>query len=175
MEIQDFEIFFHNIGHSIDNARQADIIFLGWSQLLFAIDWRLFDAFEQKHHLRMFNMGLADVYSGDFYLRIARKWDLHPKLWVINADRDLKDYRSGFFFMTLTGGHGSSAVDEVVKHSRLRAYKNVISRNLEWRAKMASGLLKTDPYRSATTGSWYYSTIGRTTHPTKTPRLRRWS
>jgi hypothetical protein len=154
-EIQDFEIFFDDIGHSVGNAKQADIIFLGWSRLLFGIDWRLFDTFGQKHHLRMFNMGLADVYSGDLYLRIIRKWDLHPKLWVINADRDLKDYHNGFFFMTLSGGRGTSAAAKVVKYGRLRAYKNVIGRNVRWRAKMALGLLKADPYRSATTGNWY--------------------
>jgi hypothetical protein len=37
----------------------------------------------------------------------------------------------------------------------MRALKNVIGRNIRWRVKMATGLLKYDPYRSATSGNWY--------------------
>jgi hypothetical protein len=155
-EIQDLEIFFDDIGHSVENARQADIIFLGWSRLLFGMDWRLFEDFERKHQLKMFNMGLADVYSGDFSLRIARKWGLHPKLWVINAERDIKNMNNtGFFYMNLFGGSGSSMATRVVGYSRLRAYRNVLGRNIRWRLKMALGLLGNAPYRSATTGNWY--------------------
>ena len=35
-EIQDNDIFFHSIGHSIQNAQQADIIILGSSRALLA-------------------------------------------------------------------------------------------------------------------------------------------
>src|ERR1700722_12483391 len=52
-EMQDEEIFYHGIGHSIENAQQADIIFLGFSRMIFAIDWRIFEDFERKHHLKM--------------------------------------------------------------------------------------------------------------------------
>jgi hypothetical protein len=156
-EIQDQEIFYHGIGHSIDNLRQADIVFLGWSRLIFGLDWRLFEEFERKHHLKMFNMGLAGVFSGEFSLRIIRKWGLHPKLWVINTDRDLKDYRTGFFYMDMASADlfRAGVLTRVVTYNKAQSLKNVIGRNIRWRVKMATGLLKYDPYRSATSGNWY--------------------
>jgi hypothetical protein len=154
-EIQDPELFFNDIGHSMENARQADIIFVGWSRLLFALDWQGVDDFARENHVKIFNMGLAGVHSGEFYLRVVKKWGLHPKLWVINTDRDLKDYHSGFFFLTLAGGLGTSATDRVVRHGVLHAYKNIVGRNIRWRLKKALGLLKIYSFRSATTGNWY--------------------
>src|SRR5262249_52035328 len=100
-EIQDQEIFYHGIGQSIHNAQQADIIFLGSSRLIFGIHREVFDDFARKHHLKMFNMGLAGVTNGEFSLRIIRRFGLRPKLWVINTDRDVNDFRFGFFFMAL--------------------------------------------------------------------------
>jgi hypothetical protein len=150
-QIQDPEIFYHNIGTSIGYAREADIIFLGWSRLIFGLDWRVFEAFEQKHRVKMFNMGFADVHSGEFYRLIIEKFGLRPKLWVINTDRDIEDERTGFFFMDLAGVPAN-----VSSQSKARALKNVLGRNLRWRIKMALGLLpKFDSYRSARTGNWW--------------------
>jgi hypothetical protein len=155
-EIQDQEIFYHDIGQSIESARQADIIFLGWSKLLFALDWRQFGEFEERHRLKMFNMGFAGISSGEFSLRVIQKWGLHPKIWVINADRDLRDHQAGFFYLMLFGGpRGSSDIRKVVHYSRLRAYKNVVGRNVRWRLKNPFGLPQAYSYRSARTGNWY--------------------
>jgi hypothetical protein len=65
--------------------------------------------------------------------------------------------RYSFFFERLVGpeSFGSGAPDRVVNYSRLRAYKNVVGRNLRWRLKMAAGLLGHDLYRSAKTGNWH--------------------
>jgi hypothetical protein len=156
-EIQDQEILYHNIGASISNARKADIIFLGWSKLIFGLDWRLFESFEQPHQLKMFNMGLAAISSGEFSLQIIRKWGLHPKMWVINADLDYRDIRASFFFNELSpAAFGTGAPARVVNYSRLRALKNVLGRNIRWRIKMARGVLpEYDSYRSAKTGNWW--------------------
>jgi hypothetical protein len=156
-EIQDQEIFYHKIGRSIENERKADIIFLGTSRILFGLDEGTFDAFERKHHLRMFNMGLAGVPYIEFSLRVIRKYGLHPKLWIIHTDLDERDIRYSFFYERLVGaeGFGSGVPDRVVNYSRLRVYRNVIGRNIRWRLKMAVGLLGQDPYRSANTGNWY--------------------
>src|SRR5215475_10358059 len=124
LTIQDQDIFFHGIGHSIDNARQADIIFLGQSTLIYGLDWRLFDEFELKHHLRMFNMGFAGVDSGEFSRRIIRKFDLQPKLWIINAHRYLPDNENGFFYRSLDSAAGIPAL-AVTQYSRLWALKSV--------------------------------------------------
>jgi hypothetical protein len=171
-EIQDQEIFYHGIGHSIESAQQADIIFLGTSRLVFGLDWRVFEEFERKHHLKMFNLGLAGVSSGQFPLRIIRKWGLRPKLWIINADRELREnFRSSYFFMQMAtpAAFGPGAAARVVNHSRMRAIKNVLSRNIRWRLKMAAGLLERDPYRSATTGNWYLDNWPNRTYDNNPP------
>jgi hypothetical protein len=154
-EIQDNDILFHGIGHSIQSAQQADIIFLGTSRSLFGMDWRLFEHFEQKHHLKMFNMALAGVPSGEFALRVIRKWGLNPKMWVI--DLHAGSGVDSFFYISLISakGFGTSATARVINYSRVRAFKNVLGRNIRWRLKLARGLLKSDPYRSAKTGNWY--------------------
>jgi len=155
-EIQDPEILFHEIGHSIENARRADIIFLGSSRILFSLDRQLLEAFERKHSVRMFNLGLAGVQSGEVPLRIIRKVGLHPKMWIINADLDVtSDYRSGFFYRTLTGRAVATQAGRAVDYTRLHALKDVIGRNIRWRLKKAASLLHPPyAYRSATNGSW---------------------
>jgi hypothetical protein len=156
-EVQDHEIFFHGIGHSIENARQADIIFLGSSRVIFAIDWRVAQEFERKHHVKLFNMSFAGGVSGEFPLRLMRKWGLRPKLWVINADLEEGKITKSFFHMHLPGGGDfkTGSPRHVVTTSWLTAFLTVVGRNVRWRLKMAMGILKNDSYRSAKDGNWY--------------------
>jgi hypothetical protein len=150
VEMQDPEILYDGTGQSIHNAQQADIIIIGWSRLLFGLDWRVADRVAQQRHLKIFNLGIASVYSGEFYLKIIQKWHLHPKLFVINADRDVSDYRNSFFFMALN----ASGTDNVVRHGWLTAYTHVIGRNIRWRAQDFLGELHPYQYRSAVNGAW---------------------
>jgi hypothetical protein len=99
-QIQDTEVLYHDIGESIANARMADIIFLGWSRLIFGLDWRVFEAFEKAHNIKMFNLAFAGVGSGEFSRLVIEKFGLHTKLWVINSDRDLPLVSTGFFLTT---------------------------------------------------------------------------
>jgi hypothetical protein len=156
-EIQDQEIFFDGIGHSIENAQQADIIFLGPSTVLFGIDWRLLEEFERKHHVKMFNMGFAGIGSGEFSLRLVKKWGLHPKLWIIHADMYQGKITNSFFYMFLGvgGGFRAGAPGRVVHAGWLQAFLTVAGRNIRWRWKMALGLIGHDSYRSAKSGNWY--------------------
>jgi hypothetical protein len=156
-ELQDHEIFFDGFGHSIENAEQADIIFLGSSTVLFGIDWRTLEEFERKHHVRIFNMGFAGVNSGEFSLRLIQKWGLHPKLWIIDADMLEGKINNSFFYMSLPSGGNfrTGSPGTVVKTSRLHAFLTVAGRNIRWRLEMVPGLLKQISFRSAKTGNWY--------------------
>jgi hypothetical protein len=158
-EIQDNDIFFHGIGHSIENARKADVIFLGTSQVLFAIDWKLFEKFESDHGVRMFDMAFAGVASGEFSWQLIQKWGLRPRLWIIDlyATQKPNDFKSSFFRNTLDSAHqfGNSMVEKIVDDSVIDSYSHVIRRNLRWRADQQFGYLPTSSYRSAVTGNWY--------------------
>jgi hypothetical protein len=149
-QMQDPEILYDGIGHSIENAQQADIVFIGWSRLLFGLDYRVADQFAQQHHLKLFNIGIAGAFSGEIYLKIIQKWHLHPKLWVINIDRDVKDYHNGFFYMDISGPF----LQGITQHSWLTAYENVIGRNIRWRLQSALGTSHPFQYRSAVNGDW---------------------
>jgi hypothetical protein len=170
-EIQDQDIFYHGIGQSIENARNADIIFLGWSKLLFGLDWRQFDAFAQKHQVKMFNMGFAGVESGEFARLIIHKFGLRPKLWIINADNDLHEAQAGFFSSSLSSGAGLPA-STVLKYGSLWSYKNVIGRNIRWRLQRVHGSAKLWSYRSVKTGNWYLDDWPNHTHQNPPIKLR---
>jgi hypothetical protein len=152
-QIQDADIFYHGIGQSIANARQADIVFLGTSRALFALDWRIFEAFAAKHHIKMFNMAFAGIMDGGFSLMLARNWDLRPRLWVIDLYPGPPNNFTTSFFNT-DPGRRSSFVSATLAKSGLTARGNVIVRNLRWRAKLMFGGEAPVAYRSSKTGNW---------------------
>jgi hypothetical protein len=129
-EIQDQEILYHNIGHSIEWARQADIIILGSSQVQFALDRDSLLKFGEKHHLKIYNMALVGVRSGEFLRQIIQRWNIRPKLWIINVD----DYFIPFFSRStdLTFGPMVRPIP-ALNESRVGGFVNVASRNLRWR------------------------------------------
>jgi hypothetical protein len=157
-EIQDNDILFHGIGQSIRNAQEADIIFLGTSRPLFALDWRMFEDFEREHHLKMFNMAFAGTPSGEFSLQVIKKWHLKPKLWVVDYYAGSGEARglpnNSFFHKHLISAFHDSGVDRVLSYGGARAFRNVLGRDLRWRIKKIAGLLNDFPYRSAKTGNW---------------------
>jgi len=169
-EIQDRDILYHDIGHSIDEARRADIIFLGHSMLLWGLQHDVIDAFARRHGLRIYNLASAGDGSGEFLRLVVKRWDLHPRLWIINAD----DHAANFFNVSLDdfGASGKSSAISVVKYGRVRGFLNVVGRNLRWRledkilALAPEGWLKPlfpgpglAVWRSATDGNWYLDRV----------------
>jgi hypothetical protein len=137
-EIQDQDLFFHNIGGSIDNVRDADIVMLGSSLVAFALSEEIIrDRLEKPYGLKFFNMSFVGVASGEFSRQIIEKYHLHPRLWIINAD----DGGGGgnFFSRDLTRAFGADVkAIPAVQHGRMRAYYDVVRRNLRWRLEDAT-------------------------------------
>ncbi len=126
----DRDIFYHNIGNSIKNAKNADIIILGHSMALFGIDWRQIEQFCKDHHVRIFNMSSGGDTSGEFVLRIVEKYHIKPAIWIINAD----DHERSFFSSYLVDAKGESG--DIVSYNRWQAYKNTISKNIKWKTEL---------------------------------------
>jgi hypothetical protein len=141
-EIQDQELFFHNVGHSIERVRQADIVILGSSLVTFAVSADVIrERLEKPYGLKFYNMAFVGVASGEFSRRIIEKYDLHPRLWVINAD----DGGGGgnFFSHNLTRAFGADVRPiPAVQHGRLRGVDAVIRRNLRWRVEAGTADLR---------------------------------
>ncbi|UFZ04404.1 hypothetical protein LQG66_35355 [Bradyrhizobium ontarionense] len=137
-EIQDQDLFFHGIGRSIDQARQADVIILGSSLVSFAIDPSVVrERLERRYGLKFYNMAFVGVASGEFARQIALKHRLHPRLWIVNAD----DGGGGgnFFHRNLTRAFGADVRPiPSTRLSRFGAYYEVIRRNLRWRFEDAT-------------------------------------
>jgi hypothetical protein len=137
-EIQDQDLFFHNIGRSIDHARRADIVMLGSSLVSFALsDGTIHDRLEKPYGWKFYNMAFVGIASGEFSRRIIEKYDLHPRLWIINAD----DGGGGgnFFSRNLTRSFGADVKSiSASQHGRVQAYYDVIRRNLRWRVEDAT-------------------------------------
>jgi hypothetical protein len=141
-EIQDQELFFHNIGRSIDEVRQADIVILGSSLVSFALSADVIrERLEKPNSLRFYNMAFVGIASGEFSRQIIEKYHLHPRLLIINAD----DGGGGgnFFSRNLTRAFGADVRPiPAVQHGRMRAYDAVIRRNLRWRFEAATTELR---------------------------------
>ncbi|WP_315721150.1 MULTISPECIES: hypothetical protein [unclassified Bradyrhizobium] len=137
-EIQDQDLFYHGIGRSIDNARQADVIILGSSLVSFAIDQAVMhERLEKPYGLKFYNMAFVGVASGEFARQIALRHHLRPRLWILNAD----DGGGGgnFFFRNLTRAFGADVRPiPSTKLSRYGATYEIIRRNLRWRFEDAT-------------------------------------
>ena len=188
-EIQDRDIFYQNIGHSIENARKADIIILGHSMVLFGLRDNLVREFERRHHLKIFNMASAGDASGEFLRRVIERWHLRPKLWIINAD----DHAADFFSVSIDnfdnfGNNGLSSAERVLNYSRLKGWLNVAGRNIRWRIEALLGSFapraltdalnpffsrRVSTWRSAVTGNVDYEDFSSYTTPNKKISVQR--
>jgi hypothetical protein len=171
-EIQDRDVYFHNIGHSIEEAKKADIIILGHSVWFYALDDEEVRAFNAKHGVRLFNMASAGNSSGDFIREVIKRWDIHPHLWVINDD----DEAVSFFHPGIddAAATGSASSINIVKTWRLKGFTLAFARNIRWSIADLVGYLPTgmrdrifptfasrfQAWRSVETGDWLFPAGG---------------
>jgi hypothetical protein len=158
-EIQDEDLFYHNVGYSIAEARTADIVLLGPSFVSYAVDPELLRQFGDRHGIKIYNMAFIGIRSGEFSRQVIKRWNLHPKLWIINVD----DQFVHFFNPSLELSIGPRTTPIVtVKDGRLRGWFTVAARNVRWRlenwwtGKGAAGV-----FRRADDGSVYLGTDPR--------------
>jgi hypothetical protein len=172
-QMQDRDVYFHNVGHSIENARRADIIILGHSVLEFALVNQQIEEFEQKYHIRIFNMVMPGLASGAFVRRVIKRWDIKPHIWIINTD----DHPANFFndAMDDFAASGSNSVQQIARTSRVVGFFNVARRDIRWAAEkavarylpaaVARGLLQyydagVSTWRSAINGNYNLEQVG---------------
>ncbi|WP_316190123.1 MULTISPECIES: hypothetical protein [unclassified Bradyrhizobium] len=133
-EIQDQDIFFHQIGSSISRLKQADVVIVGSSLVSFAIDGEVARARLGRYGLKFYNFSFVGISSGEFTRRIAERFGIHPKLWIINAD---DGGGGGHFFGDSIQRSFSGDVKTIAAttHGTLFALREVVRRNLRWRVE----------------------------------------
>ena len=127
----DREVMYHGVGHSMEHARDADIIILGHSMGLFAFDWRLLQEFSKEHGVKIFNLSSGGDASGEFLLQVALKNGLRPKIWLINADDHEKDF---FFGLCLRGRQRRGGRRHVLRIDPSPSQHH--RKNLKWRFEL---------------------------------------
>jgi hypothetical protein len=133
-EIQDQDLFFHNIGSSINHLRQADVVIVGSSLVAFAVDGTIVKTVLGKHGLSFYNLSFVGISSGEFTRRIMEKYQIHPKLLIINAD----DGGGGGNFFGAGIQRSFSADVKIIaatQHDQIKAFMEVARRNLRWRSE----------------------------------------
>jgi hypothetical protein len=139
-EIQDQDIFFHDIGSSVDSLKRADVVIVGSSLVAFAIDGTVAkNILGSKYGLSFYNLSFVGISSGEFTRRILEKYHIRPKLLIINAD---DGGGGGNFFGRGIQRSFSADVKAIAatEHNWIMAFKEVARRNLRWRLE---GLFKT--------------------------------
>jgi len=135
-EIQDQDLFYHNIGGSIDAARQADIVLLGPSFVSYAFEPSLLRQFEAQQGVRIYNMSFIGIRGGEFTRRIIARWQIRPRIWIINADDQFVHFFSRSLDLTL--GPVTTQIP-AASRLRMRGFASVAGRNLRWRLEGADG------------------------------------
>jgi hypothetical protein len=154
-EIQDQELFYHNLGGSVAAARKADIVFLGPSFVSYALDKAVLRQFEAADGRHVYNMSFIGIRGGEFSRRIITRWGIKAPLWVINADDQFIHFFSTALDLTL--GPTTTTIP-ATRHFRLRGFLSVAARNMRWRAEDYFSNYRTGDssaygiYRSISTG-----------------------
>jgi cellobiose-specific phosphotransferase system component IIB len=129
-EIQDQELFYHNIGGSITAARKADVVLLGPSFVTYAFEPSALRQFEAANKRRVYNMSFIGIRGGEFVRRIITRWQVKAPLWVINVDDQFIHFFSRSLDLTL--GPATTTIP-AAEHGRTRGYLSVAARNFRLR------------------------------------------
>jgi hypothetical protein len=157
----DHDVLYHNFGKSIENAKKADILFLGNSRVQLGLDRDLLQSFAKRYRLNYFNMAFANIGSYEFPLMIIRKYNLRPRVIIVNAEDFTGNLDSDYLALyVISQGRLHSAL---LLFLRSAIYKDILvlhSYAPRWIREMSSATLKKHVYnrviyRSRVTGEWF--------------------
>jgi len=103
-------LYFGTDPTALEALRRADVLLLGNSRLMFAARPRVLDGFFEDRGLRYYVMGFGFREGDRFPLDIIEKFDLKPRLVIVNTD--------GFF-----QNEYSDFARSVMKHSAFSAWQ----------------------------------------------------
>lgn len=78
-------VVYHNLHNAADALRQADVLFLGNSTVMFTFGQDTLEPFFKKLNLRYYVMAFPYGEPSPFAEAIIEKYDLHPRWVIINA------------------------------------------------------------------------------------------
>lgn len=151
----DHHVLYHGIDRvAIDRLAAADVLFLGNSRLMFALDRGVLRTFFAAHERDYYVLGFGHEEQDAFPLEIMRRYDLRPDVVVVNAD--------GFF-----AADRSAWAEEVADETRFDAWKQQFEAELSHRVRrvlhrlvphyvdLRRGGREFVIYRSREDGTWF--------------------
>jgi hypothetical protein len=98
----DHHVIYHGIDReALARLRAAEVLFLGNSRLMFALETGALRAFFATRGLTYYVMGFGHTEQDDFPVRIIAKYDLRPSVVVVNADGFFWDGESAWAARTV--------------------------------------------------------------------------
>ncbi|MGE0042640.1 MAG: hypothetical protein AB7H88_20690 [Vicinamibacterales bacterium] len=154
-------LYFGTDEEAVARLKAADVLFLGNSRLMFALRSRTLAPFFEARGLSYYVLGFGFREGDRFPLEIIRRFDLHPRLVVVNAD--------GFFGAGLSPwgrrvvrdtpfGAWKRQVEAEAGHEARRVVHQVIPNWIDLYGRPGFEVGREFiAYRSRTDGSWFVS------------------
>lgn len=145
-------VLWHGLGDSIENARRADILFVGDSRMPVGLREEIIVPAAAALGLRVFSLACGHVERVPFALELIRKHDLHPKIVVVvGGPHVFKDL-------------WSAPADKARKMTRWQARTTWIEADARWRLQswLHSWLPKIDWFDRDLIASWIMYRSART-------------
>lgn len=154
----DHHVLLHGMdAETIDNLREADVLLMGNSRLMFALKGPLLRQYFLARGLRPFALGFGHQEQHAFPLAVMRRHGLRPRVVIANVDN---------FF----GGVTSAWGERVLGDTRFDAWKTELEANTSHRVRRAlhqvvphvpdlwEGEREFVLYRSQQDGTWFVAT-----------------
>jgi hypothetical protein len=154
-------LYFGTDAGALENLRKADVLLLGNSRLMFAARPRVLDGYFESRGLRYYVMGFGFREADRFPLAIIERFDLRPRLVIVNADgffqNSLSDLGRAVVKQTSFGAwqhHWEAETGHEVRrglHLLVPNFVDLLGRpGFPWRRELII-------YRSRSNGAWQLS------------------
>lgn len=155
----DHEVYYYDIGGVMEQVRTAEVLFLGTSRSLFALDFRTLDSATQSSGLRFHNLSFPFRESMRFPLKLLEMHGIRDKVVIVEADDAFFADPMGVYASAVTArGHLSSLARILYNTAK---YRLLLRLDAPVQAvagfKPSEALLYSDKvlYRSKVTGAWF--------------------
>ncbi len=154
----DHHVLFHGLDESsVEHMREADVLLLGNSRLMFALRGDAIRRYFLPRGLRPFALGFGHLEQSRFPLELIRRHDLHPRVVIANIDDFFGGVTSPWAQRVLgdtTFDAWKTAFEAATSHTMRRAMHRVVPHV----ADLWEGEREFVIYRSRRDGSWFSAT-----------------
>lgn len=151
----DHHVLYHGIdARARDRLRETDLLFLGNSRLMFALESRIMRALLPPGTVDYYALGFGHDEQDDFPLAIIRAFDVRPKLVVVNADQFFASDSSAWAERVVEESDFDAwkvQVEGEFAHSVRRRLHRVVPHYVDLRRGEREVVL----YRSRDDGTWF--------------------